>query len=84
VKKIISVVVALCLLLSLAPSVLADSHNVPPVKSYSEDQYTKSDIMKLEKYVSVQDGYFVLDYKKAKTDGFSADMLNGQKEYFKY
>ncbi|XAZ14660.1 hypothetical protein HUS59_16850 [Bacillus velezensis] len=54
------------------------------MKSYSEEQYDKQDILTLEKYVSVKNGLFALDYEKAKSDGIEKGLLDGQKAYFEY
>ncbi|AMQ71806.1 MULTISPECIES: hypothetical protein [Bacillus amyloliquefaciens group] len=82
-KKFASVLLVLCLLMSLAPNVLA-LEKQSPVKSYSEEQYDKQDILPLEKYVSVKNGLFALDYEKAKADGIEKGLLDGQKAYFEY
>ncbi|MCY8289783.1 hypothetical protein MOB98_16165, partial [Bacillus sp. N13C7] len=84
-KRVVTVLLALCLLISLAPNVFAQESapsNLPPMKKYSEEQYDKEDILALEKYVSVKDGYFVLDSSKAKSDGFKNDLVDGQQKYF--
>lgn len=59
-KKVFTVLLAFCLLISLAPNVFAQEQTpqtLPPVKKFSEEQYQKEDILPLEKYVSVKDGY---------------------------
>ncbi|MCY7782726.1 MULTISPECIES: hypothetical protein [Bacteria] len=86
-KRVVTVLLALCLLISLAPNVFAQESapsNLPPMKKYSEEQYDKEDILALEKYVSVKDGYFVLDSSKAKSDGFKNDLVDGQQKYFEF
>lgn len=86
-KKVFTVLLAFCLLISLAPNVFAQEQTpqtLPPVKKFSEEQYQKEDILPLEKYVSVKDGYLVLDSVKAKSDGFKDDLVNGQKKYFEF
>lgn len=90
-KKLIVSVVVLCLLVSLTPSILAsEPHHTSKVeqnelvssKKYSEEQYDKEEIFTLQKYITVKNGLFVLDYEKAEADGIKQDLLNGQKSYF--
>ncbi|MCY8497597.1 hypothetical protein [Bacillus atrophaeus] len=86
-KKIISVLLAVFLLISMTPDVFAkesNASNLPSMEKYSDKQYEKEDILALEKYVSVKDGYFVFDYDKAKSDGYESDLLEGQQAYFKF
>lgn len=53
------------------------------VKMNELSQFTKEDILSLEKYVFVDNnGYFKLDEKKAIVDGISIKLLEGQRNHF--
>lgn len=46
-----------------------------------KSNFSKEDILPLEKYISVKKGFFEFDIKKAKADGFKKELLNGQQKY---
>ncbi len=77
------------LLISLSSNALAynvtntDTKYYVPSENTVENQFTKAEILTLEKYIYLnQEGLFELNKKQAKNDGIKDSLLNGQQEYF--
>ncbi len=89
-KSIVLSLIAVLFLSSVYPSLThasstnfkTEDNNIE-VKMKELSQFTKEDILSLEKYVFVDNnGYFKLDEEKAITDGVSTKLLEGQRNYF--
>lgn len=90
-KRIASIFFILILLISLSSNALAynvtntDTKYYVPNENTVENQFTKAEILTLEKYIYLnQEGLFELNKKQAKNDGIKDSLLNGQQEYFNH
>lgn len=80
-KKISIIILTLMLLFSAVPTVFGQ--DVESISIEREIGFTTSDIMGLEKYISVnKKGFFELDYLLAVRDNIQKELLEGQQNYF--
>lgn len=85
-KKVVCLVLSSLFLITSTVPTLANDVNIKStenIEQFSEvSNYSIKDVKKLEPYVKVNNGKFLLDEEFALKDGFDQELLNMQKEYF--
>jgi len=76
-KRIVGACLAIVMMFSTSVSTFANGVNTHVEKN----TFDKSQIMQLEPYITAENGFYEFDSEKAIEDGFSEELVYGQKAY---